>query len=1004
MKCYSSESLTMTLDATGKVTELTVPGGGNLIRQPRPFARLEYFEPQPAFTNEWIQPLCVQEPEYLYPSDFQETEGGFALTFFGETGCVKIQFSVKAVPEALLITLTDVQAEGEMPARIRFAWFSLVTDGDTVVTGMALDPVVEGGTLPGIYPEQWAQAYAHTGYIGRSWALVGAPRDGLQERMGKVTRLYTQDIPWMSCAGAFASDVRKTQGSYIMSYGDYLPGTLAPSNLEEWIEILHAIGLTQVDFHGAEGKNFTFGDFQPNREIYPEGRKSLKEVVERLHQEGIDSILHTYSALIGDNSSFVHPIPDRRLGFNRLFTLADDVDCFATELPILESTDQVSLVHTGHYNSSTYVVWDDEIIQFTALKDHALCGCIRGALGTHAASHKAGTTGRNLKRKYNIFAPDVGGPLFDLVARNTADCANECGFDAFYFDALEGAHVLEGRDYENYYCARFVYQVAKYVGRPVGMEMSTMFHNLWYVRSRMGAWDRPSRAHKQYLERHAEVNRLAKERSFLPQNLGWWYYGQNLPSAPSEWERITTDVYETMGRLATANDFSLSFQGLTLQAYQSSPELQRYGDRIRRWEQLRLSGRLSSEERKAIAEVECHMQPDGIYESLYPQAVAKLINGEANITICNPFGQQKPFLIRLETLYTRAERAENREKSFDINAMLDPGAVKAEELAGAPTQESWPFQGVAAKDLQVFTSRTVTATISDEDSPYGPAFRLNARAEGDIGVARFERRFEIPVNYSKQYGCGVWVYGDGRGEVINLQLRSHFLYSDGLDEKLILVDFTGWRYFELIESSSSETMKYLWPYYHRQLDKEDELKPLTYEPETNDWPDSMYLESNIVTGNPHHLTASTPDFSRIAFATVWMNHLPKGQECEVKIAGWHTFFTQPHALSNIKVQTEPSPSKVSEQVVLVGTLPPDSIAEFSDGVGTPGLGEKGESAPSWFTSDGHSIPVDGCSVSGSILLQPGINHLHVTAEGPDGARLRVVCGVCAEKPLVRCQP
>lgn len=60
----------------------------------------------------------------------------------------------------------------------------------------------------------------------------------------------------------------------------------------------------------------------------------------------------------------------------------------------------------------------------------------------------------------------------------------------------------------------------------------------------------------------------------------------------------------------------------------------------------------------------------------------------------------------------------------------------------------------------------------------------------------------------------------------------------------------------------------------------------------SDWPDSMYLESGLVTGNPHHLTASTPDFSRIAFASVWMNHLPKDEECEVKIAGLaHLFHT-----------------------------------------------------------------------------------------------------------------
>ena len=65
MKRFSSASLTMALDDLGKVTELAVPGGKNLIRQPLPFARLEYFEPQPAFTNEWIHPCLLYTSRWV---------------------------------------------------------------------------------------------------------------------------------------------------------------------------------------------------------------------------------------------------------------------------------------------------------------------------------------------------------------------------------------------------------------------------------------------------------------------------------------------------------------------------------------------------------------------------------------------------------------------------------------------------------------------------------------------------------------------------------------------------------------------------------------------------------------------------------------------------------------------------------------------------------------------------------------------------------------------------
>lgn len=997
---FECPSLSMTLDDRGQIINICVPGGPNLIRERKDFAELSFFEMQPAFTNEWIHPIHVKKPEYGIFSSMEESDGGFNLYYTHGDNMITVFFTVEAVSEALLLTLQDVHSTGERPASIRFAQVILNTNKDTVVTGMALDSLTEGESLPGIEVNQSALVYDVLGYQGRSWALTGASRSELRYRMQEITRLYTKDIPWMPTGGAFAADERSIQRSYIMVYGAYLPGSLTPDNLEEWIKMLHAIGLTQVDFHGAEDKNFSFGDFTPNPVVFPEGRKSLKAVVDRLKEEGISSILHTYSAQISTRSGFVTPVPDLNLGYNRLFTLTTDVSAEDTELPIAEDVAEISLVHTGKYNSSTYVVWENEIIQFTELGEHSLKGCIRGALGTMPAAHKAGTSGRNLKRQYNIFLPDVGGPLFDKVARATADCANECGFDAFYFDALEAVVTLEGANLMNHWCTRFVYDVARYAGRPVGMEMSHMNHGLWYTRSRMGAWDRSNRAHKQFLIRHAEVNSRAQERNLMPQNLGWWYLGKNRPSNASQWERITTDVYETMGRLGAAYDFSLSFQGLTLQVWQTSEEMKRIGDRIRRWEQLRLSGTLTKEETEAIANLECHMRPDGIYAAAYPEAIARFTDGEAEVCIENPYDTQKPLLVRLEPLHSHAIQAIDEKEVFDINDLVAPGSGKLAGDVEAATKETYLLAGIRADELLTITSRTVTASVTDEESPYGPAFCLTAQAQRDIGVARFERRFEQHLNITGQYGCGVWVYGDGKGEILNFQLRSPLLYSRGLDEKIVVVDFTGWRYIELIEASTTETLQHLWPYYYRHLNIEEELTPVEYEAPTSEWPDSMYLDnqlSHLIHGNPSHLISDTPNFAHIAFAAVWMNNLPKGEICQVKIAGWHSFFTKPDTLSDITVTAEDGSIQVK------GSLSTDCIVEYSDGAGTPGLGEAvtdtGVKA-SWYSSNLDSVPVTDCIASGMVTLQPGRNYLKIRAKAPDGARLRVVCGVQDSTPLI----
>lgn len=994
---FESPALTITLD-NGAITELCAKGGKNLIARVCPFAELEYRTIRPAFTNEWIRPFPMKQPTFAEYSKMEEWEDGFKLYYTYNDAEIVLDFDVEIVPEAILFTLKSVETEGERPQVIRFAHVFLDTDGETVATGMALEPDTEGIRLPGLEEEQGALAYDHFGYEGRSWAITAAKREDLRENMKTVTKKYTRGINWSKFGGAFALDKPEINGSYIMTFGTFLPGSLCPKNLEEWVEMVSDIGVTQIDFHGAEDNNFSFGDFEPNREIFPEGRKSMKKVIDRLHEEGIEAILHTYSSLIGPKSSFVTPVPDKNLGYNRIFTLTADISESATEIPILEDTADISLVLTSRYNSSTYIICDDEIIEYTALGDHCLKGCKRGVLGTKPAAHSKGTKGRNAKRKYNIFVPDEGGPLFDRVARETAEFANECGFDAYYFDALEGVDAIGGIDGISNWSVRFINKVSEYTGHSMPMEMSTMNHGLWYSRSRMNAFDYPRRAHKNFLARHAEINKAAQEKNFMTQNIGWWKLGENKSANTSETERITTDVYEFMGRLAAANGFSMSFQSSSLLLWQNSEELKRCGDRIRRWEKLRLDGELTKEERALIADREAYMQPDGIYLASYPENIAQFENGKARVCIDNPYGKQTPMLIRLETVYSKADApAKQSAEETDVDALVLAASVNTGEKTVAETEEYYMLSGVSAKDLKAVASRTVTASIKDEASPYGNAISFTAKATNDIGVARFERVFETPVDITGQYGCGVWIYGDGKGEILNLQLRSPQRYSYGLDQKIIDIDFTGWKYFELYEASDSKCMEYLWPYYYRHLNKDDEFTPEAYEAYTGEWPESMYLTDECITGSPKHITSDKPDFTHIGYASVWMNNMPAGEECSVKIAGWHSFFTGTNEISDITVKAEEGNIEVK------GTLPSDCIVEYSDGRKTAGLGEKmtdKHTPPSWYGSGEKGEIMDSCTASGMITLKPGGNILDISAKAPDGARLRVVCGVKEDKPVI----
>ena len=76
----------------------------------------------------------------------------------------------------------------------------------------------------------------------------------------------------------------------------------------------------------------------------------------------------------------------------------------------------------------------------------------------------------------------------------------------------------------------------------------------------------------------------------------------------------------------------------------------------------------------------------------------------------------------------------------------------------------------------------------------------------------FEKPFTPPINLGGHQALGVWIHGDGQGEILNFQLRSPVHLVGHLADHYVSVDFTGWRYFELIEPEGSRWSEYGWPY------------------------------------------------------------------------------------------------------------------------------------------------------------------------------------------------
>jgi hypothetical protein len=78
--------------------------------------------------------------------------------------------------------------------------------------------------------------------------------------------------------------------------------------------------------------------------------------------------------------------------------------------------------------------------------------------------------------------------------------------------------------------------------------------------------------------------------------------------------------------------------------------------------------------------------------------------------------------------------------------------------------------------------------------------------------SRVEKKFSPPINLASHQALGVWIHGDGLGEVLNFQLRHPTNIYRSISEHYAVIDFTGWRYFEFVEPEGRRHADYSWPY------------------------------------------------------------------------------------------------------------------------------------------------------------------------------------------------
>lgn len=719
-------------------------------------------------------------------------ERGVLTARFGEAG---VTATVKVTVKGHYFIFEVKEVQGDGVEEFTFVDVPLTLKGRPdepfAACALALNLQTNVRELPGPNSRLRASCYPRFGFAGAKVALIACPQKSLRAVMKEVVSA-APDVPRTRIGGPWAMDSANNYGSYLFNMGD-----MSEEKVDDWIRLAQSLGITQIDFHG--GQSFRFGDCHPNPKTYPRGRASFKAVIDKLHKAGILAGLHTYAFFMAKQTPWVTPVPDPRLGKDATFTLAAPLTAEATAVLVEETTEKMSNI-TGFFvrNSVTLQV-DDELITYSDVSREPPYGftkCKRGAHGTRVTAHAKGAKVHHLRECFGLFVPDGDSTLLTEVAAKTAEMFNECGFDMIYLDALDGEDVIAGRENGWHYGSKFTWEICKRLKRPAIMEMSTFHHHLWFVRARMGAWDHPTRSHKKFIDIHVAGNESCR-RMFLPAHLGWWAF--KTWTGP-QGEPTFADDIEYLCAKALANDCGLSVMGITPQNAPKTPALPRLASIVKRYEELRrakyfpesVKGKL----RVSGDEFTLVEQPKGkpqFRRVQYDTHKVLGLDGWSNEWKTTNKFERQPLQLRIEALMSAG--------SYDA-----PGNITLTDFA----------------DMSGFARRVPTPAISAKLEPSSQCVKVGKVSGCYTATSKMTTRqgawssagktFAPLANLTDHEALGVWVHGDGKGEVLNFQLKSpsHLSHADG--DHYIIVDFTGWRYFELVEPEGQRHADYMWPY------------------------------------------------------------------------------------------------------------------------------------------------------------------------------------------------
>jgi hypothetical protein len=393
--------------------------------------------------------------------------------------------------------------------------------------------------------------------------------------------------------------------------------------------------------------------------------------------------------------------------------------------------------------------------------------------------------------RYGCFIPDEHSTLVDEVADVIANVYNTCGLDQIYMD---GAEAMRGW----YGIARMRHAIFTRLKRPALVEASCWGHHSWPFHSRVGAWDHPKWGLKRFADDHLRAVEQYRRDYLLEAQLGWWV----ILGPSRDWDMEMPDEIEYLTAKALGHDAPLSFQSVAVTSRPANVRQNEFFTTIGQYERLRLANYFTDEVKAKLREERQEFRliqdADGQWKLLptdYLQhKVTGLDDGTNSWSVTNRFAAQ-PVRLRIQALYSAFPYDDQQSLTLADFTADDEFAANA-----AAPKITCKLQS-AVQPLKAGKASGCLTAANAGESPVG-------------AWARVVKSFEPVVDMTPYDAVGLWVHGDGKGQLLNLQLTNLPEYFRTLDDHHIKIDFEGWRYFELLmrERDAAAYHDYQWPY------------------------------------------------------------------------------------------------------------------------------------------------------------------------------------------------